>query len=335
MFAFKTILFYVHGVEEELEWWPWSIDVSELVRIVDLAERFNLAGLKEKVIFHVRNVFLFPKERVLEIARVAEEHHVFADLSENLLKNCTQFLYATIEKPEDFNELVTEWSKKSPEGTSIALRLLARLDHKLMAYNIDASRQGQEVISHFQAIQGQGIISHFRNLQRAIQPRSRLQKIQTALENSYDQTRGHILDLVDDYEDIANAILHSFWICQKMDAGEAARKGITLKLDTLVEDHFTHEDSVNLHLDLLSLTTREDEKWDKRTIDTLWKEMVRAIPEVKPIILSWLVDNRNIFGKAASCNLAEKLGSCNDGGLQGLPEYANAIDAFPDAIGLT
>ena len=120
-----------------------------------------------------------------------------------------------------------------------------------------------------------------------------------------------------------------------MDAEEAARKGITLKLDTLVEDHFTHEDSVNLHLDLLSLTTREDEKWDKRTIDTLWKEMVRAIPEVKPIILSWLVDNRNIFGKAASCNLAEKLGSCNDGGLQGLPEYANAIDAFPDAIGLT
>ena len=90
MFAFKTALCYIHGVEEE--WWPWSIDVSDLVLIVDLAERFNLAGLKEKIIDHVDEVFLFPKERLLEIARVAEEHHVYTDLSESLLVNCTDFL---------------------------------------------------------------------------------------------------------------------------------------------------------------------------------------------------------------------------------------------------
>ena len=50
MFAFKTTLCYIHGVEEE--WWPWSIDVSELVLIVDLAERFHLSGLKERAIFY-------------------------------------------------------------------------------------------------------------------------------------------------------------------------------------------------------------------------------------------------------------------------------------------
>ena len=42
VFAFKTLLLYIHEAEEE--WWPWTIDVHELVRVVDLAERFNLAG---------------------------------------------------------------------------------------------------------------------------------------------------------------------------------------------------------------------------------------------------------------------------------------------------
>ena len=86
MFAFKTILLYVHDVEEV--WWPWSIDVSDLVLIVDLAERFNLASLKEKIIDHAEKVFLFPKDRLLEIARVAEEHHMYTDTCTQMKKNC-------------------------------------------------------------------------------------------------------------------------------------------------------------------------------------------------------------------------------------------------------
>ena len=53
-------------------------------------------------------------------------------------------------------------------------------------------------------------------------------------------------------------------ICQRMEAG----KGILLKLDTLVEDHFTHEMSINLHLDLVALTRTEDEKCGKELVDT-------------------------------------------------------------------
>ena len=69
--------------------------------------------------------------------------------------------------------------------------------------------------------------------------------------------------------------------------------------------------------------------WDKQTTDDIWKELMRAIPEVKPIILSWFADNRNIFGNEARCNLAKKLESCNDECLRGLPEYANAIAVYP------
>ena len=114
--------------------------------------------------------------------------------------------------------------------------------------------------------------------------------------------------------------------------GMAAQKGIPLKLDTLVEDHFTHEMSVKLHLDLIVLTTREGDKWDKLFTDSLWKELERAIPEVKPIILSWLADNHNIFGNEARCNIAKKLESCDDVWLLGLPEYANAIDVYPSDL---
>ena len=44
MFAFKTMLQYIHGVDEE--WWPWSVDIREMIRITELAERFNLPGLQ-------------------------------------------------------------------------------------------------------------------------------------------------------------------------------------------------------------------------------------------------------------------------------------------------
>ena len=95
-----------------------------------------------------------------------------------------------------------------------------------------------------------------------------------------------------------------------------------MKLDTLVEDHFTHE-----HLDVITLSTGEGLEWEKAMIDKVWKELVRAIPEVKPIILSF--DNFKIFNKGAICSLADKLRSC-DQDVKKLPKYAKAIAVFRD-----
>ena len=284
MFAFKTTLHFIYTVEEELEWWPWSIDVFDLVRIADLAERFNLARLKAKTMDYVRRVFLFPKEKLLEIARVAEECHVYKDLSEALLTSCTHYLYAIIETPEDFNVLVRDWTEKSSDEAGIALRLLARLDHQQIAYNFGTSLCEQKVISHI------------CNIGRHFQPRSRLQKIRNALRNSDYQERQDILTRMEMHgkngghlhsRHVADVLLDSLWICQKKDADEAARQGIPLKLDTPVEEQFTHEQSVKLHLELISLTNRDGGNWPKWFTDRIWKELDRAIPAVKPIILSW------------------------------------------------
>ena len=295
--AFETILRYIHDVE--LEWWPWSIDVAELVRIVDLAQRFHLPGLKEKTEVHARDVYLFPKERLLEIARVAEENQVYPELSESLLDNCEGFLYAIIETPKDFDDLFKDWSEKSPEEASIALRLLARLKHEAITYNVNISQTLQEIMSD-------GL-----NINRSIQPRYRLQKIKTAIENSESQSMQNILKRIGT-GDIADKVLpRSFWMCQKMDAEKAAQEGIPLKLDTLVEEHFTHQMSVKLHLDLIALLTRAQEG-SKELINILWKELRRSIPEVKPIILAWFSENLKIFDKEARCSLARELRSCDD-----------------------
>ena len=78
-----------------------------------------------------------------------------------------------------------------------------------------------------------------------------------------------------------------------------------MKLDTIVEENFTHKQSVRLHLDLIALATRKDREWMSRMTDGLWKELVRAIPGVKAIMLTWFVDKIGIFSQGAKFILGE------------------------------
>ena len=317
VFAFKTLLFYIHEVEEE--WWPWTIDVHELVRIVDLAERFNLAGLKRKAIGHVVRVFSFPKEQLLEVARVAEEHHMHTDLSESLLQVCAGFVIALVETPEDYNDMVKEWSQGSPEETGIALRLLARVDQRRLVYNLVSCEEAQKVLNNMQKIA------------RFIQPRARLNQVKKMLEDfDHSSLQIFLTKLRSCYRNLdlfLSVILRSLWMCQKHDAEEALKRGITLELDTPVEAEFTHGTSVQLHLDLLVLTKREDHKLDEAVVHDLWKELLRAIDDVKPIILAWFSDHRDIFDAKALFTLSKKLSSCEDPKLLSLPLFDLLLNA--------
>ena len=122
MGAFKRMLQYAYGVEEE--WYPWSLDIKEMFRLNDLAQRYDLPGLQEKVVKHAAG-FLFPKDRLIEIAQTAEEFHFYPELSETLLKTCANFLHALLETPRDLNNFDSEWSQpgKSAEESKTALRL--------------------------------------------------------------------------------------------------------------------------------------------------------------------------------------------------------------------
>ena len=317
VFAFKTLLLYIHEVEEE--WWPWTIDLHELVQIVDLAERFNLAGLKRKAIGHVGRAFLFPKEQLLEVARVAEEHHMHTDLSESLLQDCAEFVIALVETPEDYNDMVREWSQGSPEENGIALRLLARVDQRTFVYNLVSCEKAQKVMSNMLKIG------------RFIQPRARLNQVKKMLEDFDNSSLQIFLTKLHSFSpysvSLLNVILTSLWMCQKHDAEEALKRGITLEVDTPVEAEFTHGTSVQLHLDLLVLTNREDHKLDQAVVHVLWKELLRAIDDVKPIILAWFSDHRDIFDAPALFTLSNKLSSCEDPKLLSLPLFELLLNA--------
>ena len=314
MFAFKEMLAYMH--EDQTDWRPWSLDLRELFRMADLAERYNLPGLKKEVVDYAEDC-LYPKERLLEIARLAEDFHVFTELSETLLNNCSWFLTAILETPDDHNNLVKEWSGKDPEDMATALRLLARLDHWELAYVKSDETSTQK------------IISHLRHIDHSILPRQRLQQLRMMLA---EDALGTIVQMIRfDFPVICSQKIfsESLRICQMKDEEKAAQEGVPLTLDTQVESGFTHGDSILLHLGTISLvaTVAESVLCNKQ-IDDIWETMLgeesNSIPGAKSLTLTWFDDNHEIMDRD---HLAEKLRSAGDN-VKELPEYNDACDVF-------
>ena len=243
---------------------------------------------------------------------------MYTELSKGLLLNCAHFVTSVVETPEDYNQLVKEWSEKDPEEAGLALRLLAKLDQRYLVYNTSSCVKAREVISQL------------RRIERSIHPRAGLNRVKGVLETFDCQSRYHFLKTIENSEVIDP--ITSLWICQKQDAEEAARRGVALELDTIVEGDFTHGMSVQLHLDLVALSSCGSLRGTLGLFEALWTELERAIVEVKSMILTWFGDHPNLFNKEASCALAKKLSDCEDEELLGLPAYAHAILAFPDSL---
>ena len=321
MLAFETMLKYIHNAEKD--WEDGELDLKEVFHITDLAERYKLPGLKQKTLDYALN-FHFPREKLLEIAALAEQFHMHTDLSEALLENCAYFLTAVLETTEDYNRFIRKLSKEKEKD--VALRLLARVDIAQMAF-----------VGYSPALpQRQEVISHLRNIDIGVQPRHRMQKLKAIME----EDRVNILDCIDEVQ-VANRnkknedfFIRSLIRCQKMDSKKAALAGVPLKLDTLVEDHFTHEASVRLHLDMICDTFGKGlSDWvnrrpteDKGFVTDIWGAMLNSITEVKSIFLYWFSDNPEMFEKAGQNCLSDLLLSCGDA-IKQMPGYDEACNA--------
>ena len=324
VFAFKEMLVYMH--DAKMDWRPWSIDTRELFRMADLAERYNLPGLSERVIDYAKKC-LFPKEKLLEIASLAEGFNMFTELSEALLDNCAMFLATILETPEVHNNIVKEWSGLDAEIMVTAFRLLARVDRRKLTYVIDTG------------ILMDKELSHIRHVWHSIQPRQRLRELKRSIQENASAWGRYIYygqyDLRPDY-DPESTVLHSLRICQMKDEEMAALEGVALTLDFLVEDGITHGESVKLHLDMISKPKflehlDMDEPpilLDKRCIDEICEIMLDkeslSIAGAKSTTLSWLSSNSEIMPTAY---VAEKLRSCADN-VKELPEYNNACALY-------
>ena len=124
--AFKEMLKYIHeGAEEENNW--RKMDIGEVIKIADLAERYHLPGLMSKTVDFAKS-YQFPKEYLLETFCLAESVP-FLEFSEALLENCDEFLLTILATAKDYEKFVKEHSQESA-----ALRLLARVKHDKLAF---------------------------------------------------------------------------------------------------------------------------------------------------------------------------------------------------------
>ena len=313
MFSFKEMLRYMH--DPDMKWHPWSVDLREMFRLADLAERYNLPGLTEELVGYAKGC-IYPKERLLEIARLAEDFHMFAGLSEALLYNCVLLLTTMLETPDDFKNLAKEWSRNETENMRTAFRLLAQVDHWELAYVISEDTLTQK------------IISHVRHIWYSIQPRHRLQQLKMILDEDAADTIDRMRK-THEHCPITNILSRSLWICQLKDNEKAALEGVPLTLDTLVEGGFSHSESVRLHLDMISIIiTEEEDMLDKKCIDEIWETMLgeesNSIPGAKSMTLSWFNHNPDIIDRD---HIGEKLRSSADN-VKELPEYNDACDLF-------
>ena len=313
MFAFQAMLMYIHDAKDK--WGPWQLDVKEVLHIANLVDRYNLPGLEQKIVAYAGE-FLYPEDKLLEIASLAEQFHVYTDVSEALLQNCVDYLTTTIETPEHLNNVVKKWSEMEAPLKDVAFRLLAQVDFADMAFVGDLNQQQQE------------IISHLRNINKVIQPRHRIQKLKTLLEESCISDSKKILDCIKRHGGNGCIFIKSLKLCQKKDAEKAALEGIPLKLDTLVEDRFTHEASVQLHLGMLDIIKKDGGGcWNKVAAQDIWEEMLNSVPEVKPIFLDWFCENRDILRKDAQRDILLNL-MCCDVAVKQLPGYNKACEVY-------
>ena len=287
------------------------MDIREVFKVADLAERYHLPGLMAKTVQFAKNL-RFPSEDMMEIFILAEEFHVFKELSETLKANIADFLVTVIQTPEDLNDHYEDFLGRTNEESIIGLRMLALIDHRDLVY----------VDQGFEARQRHEVISHIRHIERSIQPRKHLQQLRDIIE-SFEQGNGDpwmdehqqdpgLMELIIEHgrwnEDNQHFAIESLKVCSVLDAEKAAEKGVLLTLDTLVEDNCTHGMSVKLHLEVIFQTFGPCLYWENR-LEDIWNVLEKSIPQVQTIILIWLNETFLRIDADAKMKLMEKLRS--------------------------
>ena len=318
MFAFKEMVRYMH--DADLDERPWAIAVRELFRMADLAERYNLPGLSERLVDYARE-YLFPRESLLEVARLAEEFFMYTQVSQALLNRCALFLTTIIETPEDFDTIIKEWSEKETENFGTAFRLVARVNQRRLVYVQSEDEHTQKTNSHL------------RHICHSNQPRHRLQQLKMLLDENVPDTVEVIRDYFQD-QLACDILCRSLWVCQQWDVEQAALEGVPLTMDTLVEGGFTYVESLKLHLDVIEVLVREGGDpgtmgvMCKTYVDVIWKIMLdeesETIAGAKAFTLNWFSGNPEIMDHD---HLYEKLISAGDK-VKALPEYYDACDVY-------
>ena len=322
--AFNTLLRHIYEDTKEEE--QLKMDIRELFEVADLAERYHLPGLMAKMV-NLAKVARFPSEEAVEVFSLAEQFQVYGELSQALKENIADLLVTIIQTPEDLNDHNEEFLGRCGEDKNIGLRMLALIDHRKLVYvdrRADARERSQ-------------VISHIRHIDRSLKPREHLEKLKE-LNWIVDAEEDPYFDPIEVIAEHGNKGNHHFVIeslkhCSRLDALKAAEKGVPLTADTIVEENYTHERSVKLHLEMLCKTIRTILDWEQ-FLEDMWYVLEMSIPQVQTIIFTWFnQETFNIISRDARMKLRAKMSSCDEA-FKDLPGF-NALfmrltDPFDD-----
>ena len=319
--AFKALLKHIHDDKKEDDW--QKMDIGEVARIADIAERYHLPGLKTKTVEYAKNYSL-PKGKLLETFCLAElvPHPEF---SKALLHNCEDFLLTILGTPRDYNKFMKENSKDIA-----AFRLLSRINHSEMAF----------VNTEFRSVRKQEAVTCIRNIKRSIRPRHYLRKLIKVVKTVQDSvqdatyTKEVSKDFLEDFRSIVilqtqfhSVTVNSLKKTMEWDAEQAAEKGTPLTWNTRVGDNpgvggnLTYKKSVEMHLKLMQETQWKG-WWRWEVISIIWGLIVspKSLSEAKESLFKWLSTNFVSLDKKARVKLLETLYLCSDA-LKDVPGY--------------
>jgi len=119
--AFVTMLDFFYC--RELDWEKKTVE--EFFEIANMAEKYQVNALKEKIEVAVREFLHLSKENVVMVAAIVKKYSQFEDLANYILEKCRVFLSSVLTLPDDY----CEYAKKyvGSEFADVALELQAEM----------------------------------------------------------------------------------------------------------------------------------------------------------------------------------------------------------------
>ena len=278
--AFKNLLNFIHDIVED-----WSkVELPELLHTANLAERFNLPKMKQKVLENLQS-FAVTEDNMLETAATAEEFGCLVLESEVLLQACSSVLEDSLVTPEDVHKFMVEQSVKDDKQGMVGIRLLARVKFEELPFD---AMSNEKIIS---------IVSIAKKIKKSSNTRSDLLKLKDLIEGlvgvvsaesiqMYYRTKKHLL-----FPSLVKSLVKSIVV----DQAAAAAMGNQVQPEDVVERTISHLQSVQLHLDLIDYSIDEDSDDDQwfplEKFNELWESiLLNTVPAVHSVFFDWLDD---------------------------------------------
>ena len=119
--AFFTMIDYFYG--KKVDWEKKSVE--ELFEIANMAEKYQVNALKEKLEVAVQKFLHLTKENVVNVAAIAKNYSQFENLSNSILSKCREFLSSVMTVRADYCEYADKYAGSELAG--VAFGLLAEM----------------------------------------------------------------------------------------------------------------------------------------------------------------------------------------------------------------